>query len=258
MAGYRLSRTLQASQASGRIALIADIKCRSPRDGQLIPPDRLEAYLEALLEGQVDALSTVTDPVHFGGSLETARRIGAFVNARRLRSEERRRSRGGVPFIRKEFFTRLEQMDESRKVGFDAVHLTLRTIGDLELTTRMKERAEKLGMEAVIGVHDQAELQQAISIGATIVGINNRDILALELDDGTVSHTEDLIRQVPVGVLVISESSLLAREDVERAGRAGASAVLIGTALAKSPDPEGAVRALRGDAPASPRHEFHR
>jgi indole-3-glycerol phosphate synthase len=254
MSGYQLSRTLRAARDAGRIALLADVKCRSPRDGQLIPTEKVEDYVRALLEGPVDAIATVTEPVQFGGSLQIAQRIRAFVDhARASRgAAERRRSRGGFPLVRKEFFTGVEQMDESKASGFDAVHLTLRTIGDLDLVRRMKARAEELGMEAVIGVHDGAEMEQALRLGATIVGINNRDILQGELDDGTVTRTEQMMAIVPREVLVISESGLLSREDVVRAGRAGAAAVLIGTAIAKSPDPAAMVRVLRGDPPLPP------
>jgi len=252
MGNYQLSRTLHAARDASRIALVADVKCRSPRDGQLIAVDRVEEYVSALLDGQVDALANVTEPVHFGGSLAIARRIRTFVDGRRSGHSgalERRRSRGGFPLVRKEFFRSVDQMDESREVGFDAVHLTLRTIDDLDLVARMKRRAEELGMEAVIGVYDRPEIEQALALGASIIGLNNRDIGTLETDDGTVGRTEEMMRLVPREVLVISESGLLSRDDVVRAGKAGADAVLIGTAIARSPDPAAMVRELRGDPP---------
>lgn len=241
-----------SARRASRIALMADVKCRSPRDGQLVAPDRVEDYVHALLEGPVDALTTVTEEIHFGGSMAIARRIRNFINSLRAKrgGRERRRSMGAFPLVRKEFFKQLEQMDESREVGFDAVHLTIRTIGDLDLVRRMKQRAEEIELEVVIGVHDRAELDQAFQLGATIIAINNRDILTFEMDDGTVERTEQLMGLVPRGILVISESGLLSRADVVRAGAAGADAVLIGTAIAKSKDPAAMVRELRGDPPA--------
>lgn len=175
-------------------------------------------------------MSMVTEPTHFGGSIELARRARKLVD---------------VPFMRKEFFTSVGQMDEARAVGFDAVQLSLGTIPDPVLFDAMRSRAEAIGLEVVIGVHGRAQLDRAIQLGADAIGLNNRDITSLELDGGTVRASESLIPLVPRGVLVISESGMRSPEDVLRAANAGANAVLIGTAVAKSPDPVGWLRSLR-------------
>ncbi|MFJ9829558.1 indole-3-glycerol-phosphate synthase [Streptomyces sp. NPDC101160] len=227
------ARTLTQARSEGRAALIVDVKCRSPRDGELIPDHRVEGLVQELLDAGVDGLSTVTEPLYFGGSLDTARRIRALA---------------GVPLMRKEFFTSVAQMDESHAVGFDAVHLTLRTIGDLGLVQEMQARAVELGMEPVIGVHTREEAEQAVALGARVIGLNNRDIRALELDEGTVGHSETVVGLLPPEVLVISESGLHTPEDVARAARAGADAVLIGTAVAVHPDPVGFLRTLEAAA----------
>nr|MDT0660545.1 alpha-hydroxy-acid oxidizing protein [Micromonospora sp. DSM 115978] len=224
-----LCRVLAAGRRNGRPAIMVDVKCRSPRDGELISEDRLESYVRELHRAGVNALATPTDAKHFGGSIETARRI---------------RAQSDVPFMRKEFFTSVAQMDQSHQTGFDAVQLTLSTISDHGLARAMKDRAEALGMDVVVGVHNVEQLERAIELGAAVVAINNRDITALELDAGTVSHTEELIAMVPEDVFTISQSSLVSTEDVARAARAGADAVLIGTAIAKSADPGATVRAL--------------
>ncbi|GAA3748654.1 indole-3-glycerol-phosphate synthase [Salinactinospora qingdaonensis] len=230
-----LCDVLAEARRDGRAALMVDVKCRSPRDGQLISPERLEPYVHALLAGGVDALSTPTDPVYFGGSVATAQRI------RRI---------AAVPLMRKEFFTTVAQMDESEEAGFDAVQLSLSTVTDPDLFQEMKSRAEKLGMEVVVGVHSRSQLERAIELGAVAVGINNRDITALELDDGTVDLSASLMSMVPDDVFVISESAMHTTADVGRVAGTGADAVLVGTAVAKSADPAATAREFREGARA--------
>src|SRR5690606_18592238 len=191
---------------------------RSPRDGELIASSRLSAYVHTLLSSGIDALSVVTEPHRFGGSIEIAREV------RRLAND--------VPLMRKEFFTSLEQVDESYAIGFDAIQLTLLTFDDLDLLRRLKERAERLGLEVILSVHEESELQCALDLGATTLIINNRDVSALELDDGSVSRTETLMTGIPDDVLVVSASGLLSPQDVARAARTGVDGVLVGTALA--------------------------
>jgi indole-3-glycerol phosphate synthase len=196
--------------------------------------------VEQLLRAPVDGLAIVTEPNHFGGSLDLAHRV------RRLVDENTAGGQNRIPLLRKDVFKRIEQMDESRKLGFDAVQLTLRTIGDIDLVAQLRERAEDLGMSAAVSVHDFDELNAALKLDPSILAINNRDIARLEMDTQTVARTEHLMPLVPKNIFVISESGLSSREDVVRAGAAGADAVLIGTALAKCDDPAGLVRLLRG------------
>jgi indole-3-glycerol phosphate synthase len=154
--------------------------------------------------------------------------------------------------MRKEFFRSVGQIDESKRVGFDAVQLSLGTIPDPKLFDALRARAERLGLEVVVGVHGRDQLRRALALGARLVGLNNRDIAALELDGGTVGATESLLPSVPEDVLVISESGLRTSADVHRAARAGAHGVLIGTAAAASADPPAWVRSLRAHAPSCP------
>jgi indole-3-glycerol phosphate synthase len=232
MSTRSLREVLAGARDQNCLALIVDLKMRSPRDGRLITENRLEPYVQLLTEAGVDALAMPTDSTHFGGSIELARRVRALCD---------------VPLMRKEFFTAVHQMDESQEAGFDAVQLTLGTLRDPALFEALRARAEEIGLEVVVGTHGRAQLEWAIAAGAKVIGINNRDITALELDAGTVSATASLMPLVPHDVLVISESGLLTREDVLRAARAGAHAVLIGTAVARSADPVGWLRSLRGE-----------
>lgn len=231
MTSRSLYKVLAAARSNGRgPALMVDVKLRSPRDGDLIPADRLEPYVLSLVDGGADALSTPTEPVHFGGSLDIARRIRRVTD---------------LPLMRKEFFRTVRDMDESADAGFDAVQLSLSTVPDPRLFAAMTARAEQLGLEVVIGVHNAAQLARAVELGAVAVGLNNRDITALELDEGTVDRSEEVLAGAPRNVYVISESAFYTVADASRAAAAGADAVLVGTAMAQSDDPVALLRALR-------------
>jgi indole-3-glycerol phosphate synthase len=230
MRSRSLYEVLAAGRSGGSPALMVDVKCRSPRDGELISSERLEPYVSALVAGGVDALSTPTDPVYFDGSLEVAQKI---------------RELSSVPFMRKEFFDAVEQMDESADAGFDAVQLTLSSFVDPALFQAMKARAEQLGLEVVIGVHDELQLEQAVGYGANAISINIRGLAALRSESRTASYGQVLASMAPRHVLVLLEGPVSCRRDVEGAAKAGADGVLMGTTIAKSSDPTELLRSLR-------------
>jgi indole-3-glycerol phosphate synthase len=230
MPNRSLYQVLATARTSGSPALVVDVKCRSPRDGELISSERLEPYVDALVGGGVDALSTPTDPVYFGGSIEIARRI------RRL---------SPVPLMRKEFFVAVDQIDESFEAGFDAVQLAISSYLDPGLFAAMKARAEELGLEVVIAVHDAQQLEQAVEHGAIAISINCRGVAALRLEGASASYGQVLASMAPQDLLILLESSYSCRRDVEGAARAGADGVLLGTTIAKSSDPVGMLQSLR-------------
>lgn len=230
MRSRSLYQVLTAARSEGSPALMVDVKCRSPRDGELISSERLEPYVCALVEGGVDALSTPTDPVYFDGSIATAQKI---------------RQLSSVPFMRKEFFDAVEQMDESADTGFDAVQLTLSSFLDPALFQAMKARAEQLGLEVVVGVHDERQLEQAVGYGANAISINVRGLAALRSESRTASYGQVLASMAPRHVLVLLESPASCRRDIEGAAKAGADGVLMGTTIAKSSDPVELLRSLR-------------
>ena len=234
MQSRSLYQVLAAARSGGSPALMVDVKCRSPRDGELISSERLEPYVCALVGGGVDALSTPTDPVYFDGSMEIAKKI------RRL---------SPVPLMRKEFFDTVDQMDESWEAGFDAVQLAISTFIDPGLFAAMKARAEKLGLEVVIGVHDAGQLEQAVELGAVAISINCRGVAALRLEGPSATYGQVLASMAPPDMLVLLESSFSNRRDIESAAHAGADGVLIGTTIAKSNDPVGMLRSLRPPEP---------
>lgn len=216
-----LSLAIAAARGRGAAAVIADIKPVSPRDGDLLA-GRAPADLATLLVGAgACALSVVTEASHFGGSCRTLAEVAAAAP---------------VPVLRKDFMTDPAQVDESRQAGASAVLLILATLSD-ELAAALQERAGQLGLEAVVEVHSRRELQRAVALGPTIIGINNRNILDLERDAGDVATTEELAPLVPAGITILSESALLTDDDVRRALAAGVDAVLIGTMLLQAGDP---------------------
>jgi len=225
-----LYHVLTRARSTGSPALMVDVKCCSPRDGELISADRLEPFVRAVVDGGADALSTPTDPVYFGGSLDTARKI---------------RQLSPLPLMRKEFFDSVEQMDESLDAGFDAVQLAMSPFGDPRLFAAMKARAERLGLEVVIAVHTAEQLEQAVRLGAIAISINCRGVAARRLEGRSASYGQVLASMAPPDLLVLFEASYSCRRDVEGAGRAGADGVLIGAPIAKSSDPGGMVQSLR-------------
>jgi indole-3-glycerol phosphate synthase len=228
------SGSILTASASGLLPLAADIKPASPRDGELVSGrDPVELALN-LEKAGVCALSVVTEPERFGGSMELLRLVAGAVS---------------LPVLRKDFITSARQIDETVESGASAVLLTVATIPELEIPG-LYRRAVSLGLEPVVEVHTAAELHFALGLEPkpTVVGINNRDITVLEKDDGDVRVTETLAPLVPEGIAILSESSMLTPGDVARALAAGAHAVLVGTAVLLASDPGERARELAGFA----------
>lgn len=227
-----LSAAILGAKRRGILPLIADIKPSSPRYGALVGPRDTADLARTLVSAGACALSVVTEPKHFGGSLQTLRQVCQAVS---------------VPVLRKDFFSSAGHVEESKAQGAAAVLLILATIPD-PLISSLCAAARRLGLEVVVEVHTRRELERALALAPTIIGINNRDILNLETDAGDVRVTEDLAPLVPPGIVKISESSLQTREDILRAMRAGADGVLVGTAILRAADPTAFVSGLiQGD-----------
>ncbi len=215
-----LSKAILDAKNDHRVPVIVDIKPISPRDGNLLN-QRTPAELAQLVEvNGACATSVVTESRHFGGSIDMLQAVTHSC---------------GLPVLQKDFFSSIDQVDESHKAGAAAFLIILAMTSD-EVAAELYERGRQLGMEAVVEIHTAEELKRALALKPTIIGINNRDISQLELDPGTVAVTETLAPLVPEDIVTISESALLSRDDVARAVRAGADAVLIGTAVLKGAD----------------------
>jgi indole-3-glycerol phosphate synthase len=171
------------------------------------------------------ALSILTEPHHFGGSLDDL-------------SEARRAST--LPILRKDFVVDAYQLYESAAAGADAVLLIVAALPDRELE-RLHAEAQSLDLDVLVEVHDEEELEAALEIDAALIGINNRDLTDFSVD---LTRTFDLLSDVPAGKTVVSESGIETRDQVEELERIGVDAVLVGERLMRAPDPEEALRAL--------------
>jgi indole-3-glycerol phosphate synthase len=170
-------------------------------------------------------LSVLTEGPNFGG---------------RLADLGRARAASTLPILRKDFIVDSYQLAEARAAGADAVLLIVAALDPDELE-RLHGAAIAAGLATLVEVHDDAELQSAIEIGAPIIGINNRDLTTLAVDTST---TFALAPRIPQGTIVVAESGFRDRAELNRLAEAGVDAVLVGEALMRAPDIEAACRAL--------------
>ena len=210
-----------------RPRVIAELKRRSPSKGEIRRDFDPVAIAKAYQAGGAAALSVLTDERFFGGSL-------AVLEAVRAATE--------LPLLRKDFVIDAYQIDEARAAGADAVLLIVAALAPAELE-HLRAHAVGLGLDVLVEVHDEAELDAAKGVGADLIGINNRDLRTFVTDLGV---TERLARRVPQGALVVAESGIFGPEDVARLQRAGASAFRVGESLMREPDPGLALRRLLG------------
>ena len=203
---------------SERMGVIAEVKRRSPGAGDIdtgLDPVGLSAEYEA---GGAFAISVLTDACWFGGSLEDLRAV------REARS---------VPVLRKDFVVDEVQVIEARAGGADLVLLIVRVLDPL-LLRDLRAMIDGLGMTALVEVHDEWEVETALEAGASLVGVNNRDLTVFRTD---LAVTERLAPYVPGEVLLVSESGIGDADDVARVAAAGADAVLVGEALVRNGAP---------------------
>ena len=206
---------------------MAEIKRRSPSKGDLAPdldPAALAAAYEA---GGAACLSVLTDSESFGGHPDDLAAARAAVS---------------LPVLRKDFTVDERDVADARLMGADAVLLIVAALDDRELAACAALAAE-LGLAALVEVHDEAELDRALAVGATLVGVNARDLRTFTVD---LDRVERLAGHVPDGVLAVAESGVRDHADALRMAAAGYAAVLVGESLVTSGDPAAAVAALKG------------
>ncbi len=209
------------------LSIIAEFKRRSPSAGDISADATVADRVGAYERGGAAALSVLTDERHFGGSLEDLRAARAACS---------------LPILRKDFIVDPYQLVEAAVNGADAVLLIVRALEDAELR-EMYEGARSLDLDCLVEVHDGEELERALRLDADVIGINNRN-----LDEGAVdvATTYALMPDVPAGKTVVAESGISSRAELEELERVGVDAVLIGSALMSSADPEALTRELTG------------
>jgi len=207
------------------VAVIAELKRRSPSKGSLNEDMDPRALAEAFERGGAAAISVVTEPSFFGGSLQDMTAARRAVH---------------LPILKKDFHIHRSQLVEARIKKASAVLLIARALSPRELPELVR-RARSLQLEAVVEVRSEAELERALEAGAEIVGVNSRNLETLEVDDNVPRR---LIPRIPSGIVAIWESGMESVNDVRRAADAGADAVLVGSVLSGSNDPESLVRSL--------------
>ena len=213
--------------ADGSIGVIAEVKRRSPSAGAIHETLDAVGHARAYAAGGAVGISVLTEPAHFGGSLDDLRRVAAAVP---------------LPVLRKDFLLEELQLVEARAAGAAAALIIVRILEPHRVRSLVRA-AQELGLAALVEVHSPGELEIALAAGASLVGVNSRDLDSFTIDRDAA---ERLLAQVPPDVVAVAESAIGERGDVERAARAGADHVLVGTAVARLADPRAAVQQLAG------------
>jgi indole-3-glycerol phosphate synthase len=207
-------------------SLIAEHKRRSPSAGDLAPSGASCAEIvQAYERGGAAAVSILTEEVHFGGSLADLREARAATE---------------LPILRKDFTIDRYQLYEAKLAGADAVLLVVGSLDDSMIASLYAE-ARQLDLDALVEIHDDEELERALELDSDVIGINNRNLEDFSVD---IQRTFDLLADVPAGKVVVSESGIHHRQQIEELEQVGVDAVLIGEALMRSPDPQTAAREL--------------
>ncbi|MEO8562828.1 MAG: indole-3-glycerol-phosphate synthase [bacterium] len=219
--------SLAAALRSGTVALIAEVKRRSPSKGSIAPG--LDAVSQALayVAGGAAAISVLTEPDHFGGSTHDLLDVRKAV---------------AVPALKKDFHVARIQLIEARALGASAALLIARALAPARLRALM-DLGRAIGLELLIEVRDESELERALEGGAEMIGVNNRDLETLIIDPSTA---ERLVPLIPAGVIAVAESGIQWRADVERYARGGADAVLVGSSISAAADAAAATAGLAG------------
>jgi indole-3-glycerol phosphate synthase len=208
-------------------SVIAEVKRRSPSKGELAEIADPAALARQYAAGGAAAISVLTEERRFGGSLDDLRAVRAAVD---------------VPLLRKDFLVEPYQVLEARAAGADLVLLIVAALDDDRLR-QLHDQARELGMAVLVEVHDEPEAARAVDLGAELLGVNARNLKTLDVHADTFGRLAPL---VPADRVLVAESGITTPVDVKRYVAEGARAVLVGEALVRDGDPEGAVRAMTG------------
>jgi indole-3-glycerol phosphate synthase len=218
-------RGFAAALAGEGLALIAEVKRASPSKGDLRADLNPRELAAAYRSGGAAAISVLTEPDHFRGSMED---LGAVREA-------------GLPVLRKDFIIDPFQVFESRAWGADALLLIVRAVGD-ELASLYRS-AVSLGLDVLVEVFDESDLERALALDPELIGINHRDLTTFEVDP---DRTAKLAPLIPDGCTIVALSGVEEHAEVEALRSAGADAVLVGESLVRAPDPAAKIAELLG------------
>ena len=219
------AQALRRVGSVGKLALIAEMKRKSPSGGEIRPGFDPAIVARAYQDGGAACLSVLTDEPYFGGlDTDLAAARGACT----------------LPVLRKDFVVDAYQVVESRALGADCILLIVAALTNSEIR-EFAALAASLGMDALVEVHDEAELDRALALDAQLIGINNRNLKTLTTD---LTTFELLAAQVPKGALLVAESGLKTHADLRRMANAGAHGYLVGESLLRETDLSGATRKL--------------
>ncbi len=215
----------EAVNRPGSLRLIAEFKRTSPSAGSIRPgADPVETAMLYEKSGAA-AVSVLTDRQFFSGSIDDLKAIRAKIN---------------LPVLRKEFIIDEYQLVEASAAGADAILLIVAAL-DQPLLKRLHQLTVDLGLDPLIEVHQESELDRALEVGAQLIGVNNRDLATLKTD---LKTTERLMRKIPAGPVKISESGIHSRDDARFVRDAGAQAILVGESILSAPDMAAKIKEL--------------
>ena len=216
--------SLAAALGGAGVAVLAEVKRASPSKGELALDLDARAQARAYLDGGAAAVSVLTEPERFKGSLRDLAEVVSL----------------GAPTLRKDFVVDRYQVWEARAAGASAVLLIVAALDEPTLAA-LHEEAAAAGLEALVEIHDESEAAVARRIGASVVGVNARDLRSFNVDPGAFARLRPAL---PDGAVAVAESGIASPADVARAADAGADAVLVGESLVRAPDPRASVAEL--------------
>jgi indole-3-glycerol phosphate synthase len=231
MSGPGRRPSFVAAISAPGVSLIAEVKRASPSKGPIRPDLEVEAMVQAYEQAGARAVSVLTEQDHFQGSAADLQAAAAAT---------------GLPVLRKDFIVDAYQVHEARVWGASAVLLIAALLDDRELRD-LAGLAVRVGLDVLLEVHDEAELDRALAVDGAVIGVNNRDLRTFAV---SLETTERLAGLVPAGRLLVSESGIRDHVDVVRLASLGVDGVLVGESLLREPDVGAAARALMEPPPS--------